>query len=445
VLAVAPAHSSGCLEAQAPAVADDSAHNGEEWSKSLDDQSGADADAALALLHAHTAAMMSKRRRRRRSRTPESLSYGFTTSTGGLSTASNTTMTATVDLPPSDTAPTVCPTSAAEAELLLFASGSHLTPAALLSHPLLWHCCSSLFLNAEHAPFDAVLGALLSGLRELSRSSDSLPPGPARAVRDAAGAAELLSAAKKELCSELVTLSEVCMGVYNPPHKYAAAADTAMQPLISELLNAQQRIVGTSAIIYVGALARAFPAPMYFEDCISVLVDLGRLRPTSRWDPMPLDDTQDGSCGAGCFPEWVQPPASGEACSRGLRAASSFRSFEQLGIIPQSGTPKTPFYSPHASFTSEQEAWMTAASVPTNEGGVRTRAVAHLLSWYGGWHEARRDGLDFGGVLTVSQDPSKERDVLPMEPLGRSDDISCIVSEVEGGSGLIVVSGVRGV
>jgi hypothetical protein len=354
-----------------------------------------------------------------------------------------------MDFAHADDPPQVCPPAAAEAELLLFASGSHLSPAAALTHPLLWHCLGNVFLNAEYAPFDAVFSALLSGLSQLPCGDDGVLPRPTRAVRDPAGAIELLSAVKKELASELVGFSEVCVGVYTPPHKYAAAADSAMQPLIAELLGAQQRIVGTSAVVYVGALARAFPAPMYFEDCLSVLADLGRSRPSLRRDAILVDETLGGDSSG--LPDWLHaPPASGEGRSRLLRGVASVRTFEQLGSSngQQPGTPKTPFYSPHASLMSEPEAWMTAMSAPTNDGAARTHALAYLLTLHGGWHAAGpvawQDGWDIGAVDAISQEPSREWNTPPLEALGRADDIACIVSEVEGGAGLIVVSGVHG-
>jgi hypothetical protein len=414
-------------------------------STDLHAQAEADAEAALDIVHSHTTAMLTAdwRGHRKSSRAGEStaglgqsLTIGLSTASGGMG---DTQGTATI----THARAAAAAANAAETELLLLACDSALAPAAALTHVAVRSFCGHLFLCTEHAPFEDVFSALLAGLRRAHGHVGDV--GGMRGVRDAAMTLDLLSAAKKELASELVAFSEACTGLYAPPQRHSsvavAAGPLAEAPFVTELLNAQQRVIGSTAVVFVGALARAFPAHMMLDDSAACLLDFSRIRPANRVtdDMVPLKSDAFG----GLLRDWI-PSSEGDSLRPTLNWSG--RSSEQMfqSASPHApGTPGSSFYSPRTTMNSELEAWATAASASAAlDAGSRSTAAAQLVALHGGWHAAfRGPGFREGDALTVNAGC----DGWPqMECYGRETEVAGIVSEVENGEGLVVVTGVHG-
>ena len=406
-----------------------------------------DAEAALHVLHAHTASLMlaDSRAQRKAGRGD----------TSALSAQASTTTFSALSLMAGSFDESRA-TTAAEQQLQLFMDEAALTPAALLAQPFVQSACGHLFLAAEHAAFEAVYTALTGALHEHTQAAANAPQ--PRGVHNAAVTLEVLAASKKEFASELVALSKACTGLYM---SVPAASASKAAALDGELLITQQRVIGRAAAVFVGALARAFPPHMSVDDALTCILDMARSRQALRQSHEGLLPPSSGGAFdrfSGAQREWMLASDAGEV-PRDWQQLRSPYALNVLGASPGNsphapGTPQSAnasgFFTPRTT-VSEPDAWATVASASAMLGeGHRSTAVAALMAAHGGWTAAC-----LGEDSQLAEQPhwSAAQRLQPLsacsgaaddECVGREEDVQSIVSQVEGGAEVIVVTGVHG-
>jgi hypothetical protein len=335
---------------------------------------------------------------------------------------------------------------------------SAMTPAALLHQRTISHFLKTHFLNVEFLPCDVVITILREGLEAACCST---PATSVPGVTNPFVALELLNSSQRELSQVLIALSSscTCSGSQCPTFldtscKKLLAESSSMKAFTDEIQRISTQTLDGQPHVYVGALARAFPKCMSFEDALACIVDMAQSTKSS--------DAGTPSC---CTPACITPndalsPAAGRPpagalspcrmlCLDGLRSpgapdeddrpgafltAASRRSSvpSQEDCLSGSGalgssarglgsTIGTSFWSPRTTMT-DGDAIMATAEMPIGPigssqiGPERTADMARLLAEHGGWmaESSRCDSvacerelfLDFEGYRPAGVHPS---------------------------------------
>lgn len=441
-------------------------------------ESATDAQQAQRVLHAHAAALLATDTRAQRKAGRGGASGAVSDGTTAFSVASSMAA-GTAAFDPNRAA------EGAKAELEHFVHDAGLTPAAVLAHPAVRAACGPLFLGAEHVAFERVYAALHGALQAASEAGSG-SAGALPAVRSAGAALEMLSANKTAFAVHMVLLSEACTGTYTP----AGAQPPAESPVFAqELATAKHSVLGRSAVVFVGALARAFPPHMLFDDALACLLDFARSAPPSRLSGGTLaGSTRGGERGSA---ELGSPSAAGGESSLSERAgatpptstgaadADDIGAFVDQRLPPHSAassggaSARSSYHSPRAAAAAAaaaasagpeasyaDAAWATAASVSAmiaEPVSNRSADDAAAVATHGGWHVAWRvpapSGADSdsptasagsGSSGTGSCDGLWGCAQPPSELHGREEDVAAIAGEFEGGTLMLVVTGVHG-
>lgn len=334
--------------------------------------------------------------------------------------------------------------------MLQLVNESALAPAAVLQHHTLVHFLTAPFLNVEFLPCDVIISIIREGLE---RACSTTPPTAVPGVTNPVAALELLNSSQRELSHELVALSSscTCSGVQCPTildtasKKLLPSEASSMKAFMEEIQRISTQTLDGQPPVYVGALARAFPTFMSFENALTCIVDLaqstkssdagtpswgtpcgvtpsvtptasgGGVTPTDALSPAALRSPVGAlssaggisPCGVmspdgGLSPGGGRSPAHDEVDDRAcafLTAASRRSSVpSQEGELSGSGalgssarglsTMGTSFWSPRTTMT-EGDAILATAETPSASmlrcGPERTKEAAHLLAEHGGW------------------------------------------------------------
>lgn len=342
-------------------------------------------------------------------------------------------------------------------QLLRLACDASIAPAGCLTHPAISALLSELFLTVELVPFDVVYAVLRAGL-EAACSSATAHPLPC--VADPRGALELLTALQHELAEELDRLTVTCTGTGVPWSVPGAASVEseegtevpAPQVLAAELQRARERVLEDVSLVYVGAIARAFPAHMSFEEALTCIGELSQSQRMGR------GISDEGT-------EWDSNAFMTAGSRRTSGMTSTSDESMMRGLLSTAGTS---YYSPRATvtdtplgdwaLTSEMSGGLSqqGASGGGSGGGVggssspRLPSVARLLAMHGGWTtdvtpcELTRRELPCGdgdGLRPVAP----PRFVGVLEGSARRKDVMAVVAEVCKGTPVSLVCGVEGI
>jgi hypothetical protein len=328
--------------------------------------------------------------------------------------------------------------------MLQLVKESALAPAAMLQQPTICHFLTTHFLNVELLPCDVVISILRDGLE---RACSTMPPTAVPGVTNPVSALELLNSSYRELSHELISLSSSCTGTgaQLPPALDSARARLSSdasyaKAFVDEIQRISNQALDGQPHVYVGALARAFPAHMSFENALTCIVDLALstkssdpgtssfatpcLTPTEHLSPLRSPATISSPDG-GVSP--AHDDADDRACafltaaSRRSSVPSQEDGLSGSGALGSSArglsTMGTSFWSPRTTMT-DGDAILATADTPSTSipgGPERTAEVARLLAEYGGWHEStctasvrceRQLFLNFEGYRPAGRLPS---------------------------------------
>lgn len=339
-------------------------------------------------------------------------------------------------------------------QLLRLACDASIAPAGCLTHPATTALLGDLFLAVELVPYEAVYSVLRSGLEA---ACSSTAPQKIPGVVEPRAALELLTALEQELAEELERLTTSCTGTGVPSISPVVGSGEseegsevpAHQVLAAEMQRARARVLEDVSLVYVGAVARAFPAHMSFEEALTCVGELSQSQRAGRGcneDGMEWDTTTFVT--AGSRRTSAMTSASDESMMRGLLS-----------------TAGTSYYSPRATVTDTADWALTSdtsgglsqqgASGGGSGGGGggssrRLPSVARLLAMHGGWTtdvtpcELTRRELPCGdgdGLRPVAP----PRFVGVLEGSARRKDVMAVVSEVGKGTPVSLVCGVEGI
>lgn len=323
--------------------------------------------------------------------------------------------------------------------MLQLVNESALSPSAVLHQHTIVHFLTAHFLSVEFLPCDVVVAILREGLE---RACSSSPPSAVPGVMNPVVALELLNSSQRELTHELVALSSscTCSGAQGPlaletsSKKLLPSESSSMKAFVEEVQRISTQVHDGQSPVYVGALARAFPEFMTFENALTCIVDLAQstkssdpgtpsfltphscvtpsVTPTDTMSPAALRSPPPAgalSSAGGVSPCGILSPDGGlspggadDADDRAgafLTAASRRSSVpsQEDGLSGSCGlgssarglsTMGTSFWSPHTTMT-DGDALLTTTEMPgaclLRGGPERTGEVARLLAQHGGW------------------------------------------------------------
>lgn len=307
----------------------------------------------------------------------------------------------------------------------------------------------------ELVPFEAVYAALRGGI-EAACSSACVPNVPG--VVEPRAALELLTALHQELAEELDRLTMCCTGTGLPPigatdasaESVEGAAVLPHQALAEEMQRARTRVLDGVSLVYVGAIARAFPAHMTFEEALTCVGELAQSLRVSK------GGTDEGA-------EWDTAAFITAGSRRSSAMASASDESMMRGLLSTAGTS---YYSPRTTVTDTADWALTSdtsggfhlsgasggGSGSGAAGGTSPRlaSVARLLAMHGGWTtdvtpcELTRSELSCGdgdGLRPVAP----PRFVGALEGSARRKDVMAVVAEVRKGAPVSLVCGVEGI
>lgn len=305
-------------------------------------------------------------------------------------------------------------------QMLQLVKESALTPATVLQQQTIVHFLSMHFLHVEFVPCDIILTSMREGLE---KACSTTPPGTVPGVTNPAAALELLKSSQKDLSHELVALSNACTcsGAQHPLvldtafKKLLPAEASSMKSFTEEVQRVSLQTLDGQPLVYVGALTRAFPASMTFDNALTCIIDLaqsnkpyepgfassdgllpatwrtaaatlspgGGVSPTGAMSPshagrMLADDDAEKACA------YLTPtsrrssaPSQEDGLSGSTAVGSSARGLSSIG---------TSFWSPRTTLTEGDAILAESLSVSTLRGAPdRTAEAARLLAEHGGW------------------------------------------------------------
>eukprot|EP00892_Ulva_mutabilis_P008058 jgi/Ulvmu1/5624/UM023_0163.1 len=340
-------------------------------------------------------------------------------------------------------------------QLLRLACDASLAPSGCITHPAAAALLSDLYLTVELVPFEAVYAVLRAGL---DAACSPISPQPVPGVVEPRAALELLTALQQEIADELERLTMCCTGCGVPiiaptdasAESVEGVAMPAHQALAQEMQRARARVLDGTSLVYVGAIARAFPAHLTFEEALSCI---GELAQSHRVSKATVDEGM----------EWDTAAFVTAGSRRSSAMVSASDESMMRGLLSTAGTS---YYSPRTTVTDTADWALTSdtsgglshqgvsgsGSAGGGAGGSSPRlpSVARLLAMHGGWKtdvtpcELTRCELPCGdgdGLRPVAP----PRFVGVLEGSARRKDVMAVAAEVRKGSPVSLICGVEGI